>query len=72
MPPRPLEVQMAYCSSEKARIMLGYKTQKRLEDALYETFVYIRSCGTKPFSYDNIEIEINNEKTPEPWKRQLI
>ncbi len=32
---------------------------------------YIKEKGTKEFRY-NYKIEINNENTPETWKKQTI
>jgi len=68
---RPLEVELATCSAEKARRLLNYKTTVSLKDGLKSMIDFITSKGPKPFTY-NFEIEILNKKTPETWLQQLI
>lgn len=68
-PGRPQEVKHATCSSEKARKILNYKTIYSLEESVKKTANYIRLKGTKEFSY-YLDIEINNEKTPETWTKK--
>jgi UDP-glucose 4-epimerase len=70
-PDRPLEVKFATCSSDKARKLLNYKTTTNTYDAIKKTYEYIKSKGPKKFDY-NINIEINNELTPETWKKKLF
>jgi UDP-glucose 4-epimerase len=70
-PDRPLEVKLAICSSDKARKLLNYKTTINTYDAIKKTYEYIKSKGPKKFDY-NINIEINNELTPETWKKKLF
>ena len=70
-PDRPLEVKLAICSSDKARKLLNYKTTTNTYDAIKKTYEYIKSKGPKKFDY-NINIEINNELTPETWKKKLF
>ena len=36
-----------------------------------KTFDYIKKRGVRPFDY-HIKIEINNELTPETWKKKEI
>lgn len=67
VPLRPLEVIHANCSSEKARKLLGYKTSTSLEDGLKQMIDYIRKRGVRDFVYDNICVEIKNDKTPDTW-----
>lgn len=67
IPARPLEVMHANCSSDKARRLLGYKTTTSLEDGLKQMVDYIKKRGVKEFVYDNVMVEIRNEKTPETW-----
>ena len=59
------------CSSDKARKLLNYKTTTNTYDAIKKTYEYIKSKGPKKFDY-NINIEINNELTPETWKKKLF
>ena len=71
MPGRPQEVKFANCSADKARQLLGYKTQWSLRDGLGEMIEYIRHRGTRPFNY-HLDLEIITEKTPRTWKERLF
>jgi UDP-glucose 4-epimerase len=68
---RPQEVPKAYCSSDKVRKLLGYKTKYTLKESLSEIINYITSRGPRPFEY-HIDLEIINEKTPKTWKERLF
>ena len=68
---RPQEVKFATCSSNKARKLLGYKTKYSLDNSIELTCDYIKRRGPKDFDYQ-LDLEIINEKTPEPWKNKLI
>ncbi|MDD9139936.1 MAG: NAD-dependent epimerase/dehydratase family protein [Candidatus Cardinium sp.] len=68
---RPLEIQYATCSAEKARKCLGYRTQTTLEEGLQSMITYIKSKGPRPFIY-NRPLEINNPLTPTTWSEKLI
>ena len=68
---RPQEVKEATCSADKARKLLNYETKTSLEEGIRKTYEYIKKRGTRPFDY-NIELEINNELTPETWKNKEI
>lgn len=70
-PGRPQEVKLATCSADKARSLLGYKTQYSLRRGLEEMVQYISQRGTKPFRY-YIDLEIVNDKTPRTWVDKLI
>lgn len=71
---RPNEVREAYCSSDKARKLLGYEPKQSLRDCLAEMVLYIkdqhRIHGFKPFEY-NFPIEIE-KGCPETWLKRLI
>ncbi len=71
MPARPLEVRNAFCSSDKARRALGYRTAHRLSDGLAGMVEWIRAKGPKDFRYD-YEIEIRNARTPETWAKASL
>ncbi|WP_127530216.1 NAD-dependent epimerase/dehydratase family protein [Paenibacillus kobensis] len=71
VPHRPLEVRYATCSADKARKLLNYTTKVTLEDGIQQMVDFIAQRGPKPFEY-NLEIEINNEKTPKTWSNELI
>lgn len=67
---RPNEVKEAYCSSAKARELLGYKEQQPLRECLQEMVDYIKIHGAKAFEYSfPIEIE---KGAPEQWTKKLI
>ena len=68
---RPHEVKHATCSADKARKLLNYKTTVTLAEGIQKTFDYIKKRGVKPFNY-HINLEINNELTPETWKNKEI
>ena len=68
---RPKEVKHATCSADKARKLLNYKTTVKLSDGINKTFEYIKKRGVKPFDY-HINLEIDNELTPETWKKKQI
>lgn len=68
---RPREVKLSTCSADKARRLLDYKTTTTLREGLQSIVDYVRERGVKPFDY-NIPLEINNDLTPETWKKQLI
>jgi len=67
--PRPKEVKLAYCSSNKARKLLGYRTKYKLEEGLQQIIDYIKEKGVKPFEY-HLDLEIKNEKTPKTWLKK--
>lgn len=71
VPGRPQEVRLASCSAEKARRLLGYKTQYSLRQGLEEMVHYIRRRGPKKFRY-HLDVEIINEKTPRTWTMRMF
>lgn len=71
VPERPQEVKIALCSSNKARKILGYRTETDLDMSIQETINYIKHKGVKSFDY-SYEIEIINDKTPITWKNRLF
>ncbi len=71
MPSRPLEVQEAFCSSDKVRRLLGYRTAHTLREGLAGIIAWIRAKGPREFRYD-YEIEIRNERTPRTWADSII
>ena len=68
---RPREVKHATCSADKARKLLNYKTTVDLKNGISKTYDYIKKRGVKPFKY-YINIEINNELTPEVWTKKEL
>lgn len=71
MPGRPQEVRTAVCSSDKARRLLGYKTQTLLNVGLLHMIRFIRDRGAKPFQY-HLPIEIVSPKTPATWTQRIF
>jgi UDP-glucose 4-epimerase len=71
MKDRPQEVKHAVCSSNKARLMLQYKTTTSLKEGINKTYEYIKRQGPRPFNY-HLNLEIINDKTPTTWKNKLI
>ncbi|MFC1775243.1 NAD-dependent epimerase/dehydratase family protein [Patescibacteria group bacterium] len=70
-PDRPMEVKLATCSADKARKLLGYKTEYTLDQGIEEMIDYIKNRGEKPFKY-HIDLEIINDQTPQTWKNKLF
>lgn len=70
MPDRPNEVKHAYCSSAKARRLLGYEPKQSIDDCLKEMVEDIRQLGPKPFDW-KFPIEIPNG-CPETWVKRLM
>jgi len=68
---RPREVKHATCSANKARKLLNYETKTDLYNGILKTFNYIKERGPKPFDY-HINIEIENELTPDSWLKKEI
>lgn len=68
---RPQEVQLANCSADKARRLLGYEPKVKLEDGLRQMIAHIRTRGPRPFAY-HLELEISNDKIPETWSKRLF
>ena len=68
---RPKEVKHATCSADKARKLLNYETKVDLSQGIKKTFEYIKNRGVKPFDY-HIDLEIDNELTPQTWKNKEI
>jgi len=68
---RPQEVKFATCSADKARRLLGYKTEYTLKQGIQEIIEYITQKGVKKFRY-HLDIEIVNKRTPVTWKNKMF
>lgn len=68
---RPQEVELANCSADKARRLLGYDPRVKLEEGLEEMINWISMRGARPFKY-HLDLEIVNEKTPDTWSKRLF
>jgi UDP-glucose 4-epimerase len=68
---RPQEIKLAKCSADKARKLLGYKTEYSLRRGIQEMIEYISKKGVKRFRY-HLDIEIINDLTPKTWTDKLF
>ncbi len=68
---RPQEVELALCSSDKAREYLGYKTTVDLDTGLSRMIEAIQERGPRRFNY-HLDLEIVNDKAPRTWKERLF
>ena len=68
---RPQEVELANCSAEKAKRLLGFEPKIKLEEGMSEMISWISNRGVRPFKY-HIDLEIVNEKTPDTWSKKLF
>lgn len=71
VPERPCEVKHAYCSADKARRLLGYRTSMTLDDGLAEMVAWMREVGPRPFVY-HLPLEIINDRTPKTWTERMM
>lgn len=71
MPGRPAEVRFATCSADKARRLLGYKTDTLLKDGLPRLVADLKKRGPRPFDY-KLPVEIVSDLTPRTWVDKLI
>lgn len=68
---RPQEVKVATCSSDKARLLLGYETKTSVLEAIAQTVEHIKEVGPKDFDY-TFGLEIDNDKAPRTWSEKLM
>lgn len=71
VPGRPQEVKLATCSAEKARKLLGYKTEYTLRRGMEEMTEWIAKRGPKKFKY-TFDIEIESALTPKTWTQKMF
>lgn len=71
VPQRPSEVEVATCSSDKARRLLGYETKTSLRDGLKSIVDWISGQGPSEFSY-HLDIELKKPYTPATWIDKLL
>jgi len=69
LPPRPVTdtVKEAYCSSDKARRLLGFEPQQDLIECIREMS---DAMTPKPFSY-SFPLEIDSPLCPKTWREKL-
>ena len=68
---RPQEVELANCSADKARRLLGYEPRITLEQGIGQMIDWISNRGVRPFRY-HLDLEIVNDKTPDTWAKRLM
>ena len=71
LPARPLEVKEAYCSSDKAERLLGYRTTVPIEEGVRLMIEWARKMGPQSFNYLKDGLEIVSPDTPSTWTRKL-
>jgi UDP-glucose 4-epimerase len=70
-PPRPAEVHTAHCSADKARRLLGYSPEWKLEDGLTKLIEWVSAKGVRPFEY-HLPIELPGSTVPKTWADRLM
>jgi UDP-glucose 4-epimerase len=71
LPDRPQEVKNAYCSSDKARALLDYRTRTSLPEGLLQMYKAMVLKGPKAFDY-HLDLEIVTKRTPRTWTDRLF
>jgi UDP-glucose 4-epimerase len=71
VPGRPQEVELATCSADKARKLLGYSTKVTLKEGLKKMIDSIKESRTRRFRY-HLDMEIINDKTPKTWTKKMF
>src|SRR3990167_4342140 len=65
-PDRPQEVKFAYCTVNKAKKLLDYKTTIHFERGIAKMVAWAKNIGPEPFRFlDNIEL--GGENIPKTW-----
>lgn len=71
LPLRPKEVMEAYCTNDKAKELLGYKTSVSIEEGIGKMIDWAKKIGPQKFKYLN-QLEIENRHVPKTWSKKLI
>jgi len=72
LPQRPLEVRHAYCTDDKARRLLGYRTTVSLEEGIGRMIEWAKGLGPQEPRYMDEGLELTTEQTPVTWTQRLI
>ena len=72
LPLRPQEVVEAYCTNEKAKKLLGYKTSISFKDGVAKMIEWARGLGPQVFKYLPDGLELESKDVPMTWKNKLI
>lgn len=70
-PDRPREVKHAYCSSDKAKRLLGYKAKTDLETGVKKMVEWALAVGPQEFEYLK-KIELAGDKIPKIWQEKRM
>ena len=71
-PERPLEVKHAWCSSNKAREILGYETKTKFQEGIAQMAEWAKAIGPQPFIYwDWDQFEIKKD-IPKVWSEREL
>jgi len=70
LPPRPLEVENAFCQISKSQELLGYEEKQGWRDCVREVAEWCKSLGPQPWKYMN-DLPLRNARTPIPWVEAL-
>jgi UDP-glucose 4-epimerase len=71
LPDRPREVKHAYCTNDKAKRLLGYKTSVTLQEGIARMVAWAKELGPQEFQYLD-ELELSGDKIPKTWKERLM
>lgn len=71
MPDRPREVKHAYCTNDKAELILGYHTSTTLEEGIRKMVKWAKTIGPQEFQYLD-KLELTGKKIPKTWKERLM
>lgn len=72
LPMRPQEVKFAYCTNDKAKKMLGYKTTVFLQEGVRKMISWAKSMGPQKFKYLENGVELATKDLPKTWSDKLI
>ena len=72
LPSRPQEVKEAYCTNDKAKKLLKYKTSTTLSRGVAKMVAWAKTMGPQKFKYLKHGLELETKDTPLLWSRKLI
>lgn len=71
LPDRPREVKHAFCTNDKARRLLGYRTSVTLEEGVRRMVDWAKTLGPQEFQYLE-DLELEGDKVPSTWKEKIM
>lgn len=69
---RPQEVKEAFCTNEKAKELLEYKTTITLKEGVVKMIEWAKQMGPQEFTYLKEGLELENKDVPKTWSEKLI